>query len=511
MTTQRDNVKAGLFVFLGIVLSLVCIFVLSDFNSLFAKTQKVRIYYALSDGLQGLQLGAAVKLGGQPIGDVADIEDFEPTTDATESAGVRGIIVTINIPERVKLYWNARVELSVPPLGTGTALNIADVGRDVALYDSNTPIPMDVYEKAYPEYRATPASSPNISGEPLFILGVPLFTLGEPLFTMKPIPDGAIPGRVAGSSLTKNITRDMGIADAQRVQIKQIIANVAVITTDLKRVSAVLAKNDTSIEKTLTNIEAVSQTLKDDLPEVTASAKRTMAKAEETIGKVGAEVELAIKDARASLADVKAVTADVRERSGAWFDRIDSITKQTDEVINDLKVMVKEQSPVVGEAIANIRDVTKIAKEKTMKQIDEALTKANAAVDNLRDASAEVKTLAVGQRPVLERAFANFELTSAQLKLASIEVRRSPWRLLYEPDDKELETDNLYDAARSFALAAETLDSASKSLQAVVKENPASPQVAGMVKHLETLFTKFKVAEDSFWNALKKAPTVRKP
>ncbi len=67
MNSQRDNLRAGLFVFLGAILALVFVFALTDIRSLFRPMQNVVVRYLLSDGLKGLKEGAAVTLGGQPI------------------------------------------------------------------------------------------------------------------------------------------------------------------------------------------------------------------------------------------------------------------------------------------------------------------------------------------------------------------------------------------------------------------------------------------------------------
>ena len=100
---------------------------------------------------------------------------------------------------------------------------------------------------------------------------------------------------------------------------------------------------------------------------------------------------------------------------------------------------------------------------------------------------------------------ANAHLTSEQLKLASIEIRRSPWRLLYTPKQKELETDNLYDAARSFAMAAGALDSAVHGLKALSQDEAREPEdVQRMLDYLEKLVARFEEAETDFWTALKK-------
>jgi hypothetical protein len=113
---------------------------------------------------------------------------------------------------------------------------------------------------------------------------------------------------------------------------------------------------------------------------------------------------------------------------------------------------------------------------------------------------------------VLERTIANFRLASDQIKLATIEVRRSPWRLLYSPTDKELATDQIYDAARSFSLAADALNSTADSLQAVLDRygnqvKAEDPNFKLMLDNLRQTFEKFSQAENKFWEALKHTPT----
>ena len=90
-----------------------------------------------------------------------------------------------------------------------------------------------------------------------------------------------------------------------------------------------------------------------------------------------------------------------------------------------------------------------------------------------------------------------------QLKLAGIELRRAPWRLLYKPSDQELETDNLYDAARSFAQAAEALDATVHSLESVMDKGLADEaELQRRLDYLMRLFDRFQEAETSFWQAL---------
>ena len=157
--------------------------------------------------------------------------------------------------------------------------------------------------------------------------------------------------------------------------------------------------------------------------------------------------------------------------------------------------------------LSNVHEITQTAKDQTVVQVNEVLDKTITALANIQVIVQQFKTITVSQQPVLERFLANLQLSSDQLKLAAIEVRRSPWRLMYEPDDKELATDNLYDAARSFAMAASQLDTTAQSLQAATdNRNVDSSQVEKILNHLNLVFSKFKEAETSFWKAIKVEP-----
>ena len=74
---------------------------------------------------------------------------------------------------------------------------------------------------------------------------------------------------------------------------------------------------------------------------------------------------------------------------------------------------------------------------------------------------------------------------------------------MYRPKDKEFETDALYDAARSFAMAADALQTTAESLRTVAQQDSTEPaHVAEMVQYLQALFERFQETEDAFFKAL---------
>ncbi len=417
MNRERDNLKAGLFVSIGIGLAVVVVFVLTDLSWLFEQRQQIQVYFRLNDGLHGLKEGAAVTLGDQVVGDVIAIQD-KVESDQGDSMRVVGKTVTAQIPTRYTLYQNAVIELKAPLIGTGTTLNVRSVGEG-QLYTGDQPI------------------------------------------------DGA----VAGSVQVQELVRETGIQEQQRQQIRNIIAN----------------------------IEAVTATLRQEIPSLTGTVREILA------------------DSRAITSDLKQTVADagdlvgaLKQRQTVWLDRIDQITASAQQSLLVVDDLIQDKDPQVRQTVDHLHQLSQVAKEKTIAQVNEAIEKANMALDQLKATASLIRSFSAGQLPMLERTLANAKLASDQLKLTAIEVRRSPWRLLYDPDDKEISTDNIYDAARSFALAASMLDTTARSLQALVERGPDDnqEQIQKLLGHLEAVFSKFKETETVFWNAVDIEPTV---
>jgi len=417
MASKRDDFWAGLFLLVGIALALTVVFVLADLRSWTQDYQRVRVLYPLADGVDGLKGGAAVQLGGVPVGSVESIEDH------MEGGVVTGKVVTFSLPKRYRISHDAVIELEKPPIGSGTALNIRNVGR-----------------------------------------GEPYRTDGPPL-----------EGRRAGSDLVQDMVRELGIKEQQKRQLREIIDNVSTLTTSARG----------------------------DYPQMSERLRGVLDKAEPVL----ANAQAASKDIRATASDTRALVADARERSGVWFDRADTVSKNINDSVAQVRLFLKDKDPAVRDSVDNVRAVTQRVREETLDQIAQAVGKADKAVDNARQITAEVKAFVAQQRPTLERALASFQLTAAQLKLASIEIRRSPWRLLYRPTEQELESDNLYDAARSFAQAAQVLDATAESLRVTAgREDIGRDEVQRMVERLERLFAEYDKAERAFWDALEQQP-----
>jgi len=267
-------------------------------------------------------------------------------------------------------------------------------------------------------------------------------------------PEGPpIAGRIAPSDLIQDLVREMGIREEQKEQFRQIIAN----------------------------FERITDQVRTDLPGMTEQAK-------------------------AGLENFRATSEGTKEIV-AWFDRVDTISTNVDESVVMVREFLREKTPALRNTVDNAEAVSERFREESMEQLAEVMSKADHTMANAKQITEEVKAFTVQQRPTMERALASLQLTAAQLKLAAIEIRRSPWRLLYQPKEQELESDNLYDAARSFAQAAEVLDSTAESLQSVVgRDDMPQEEVKRLIERLDRLFERYEEAEKAFWDALDAPP-----
>ena len=249
--------------------------------------------------------------------------------------------------------------------------------------------------------------------------------------------------------------------------------------------------------------------------------------------------------------DIKAITADVKGRVGPVGDQLTDILARVKEFVEDAKRWVAEWGPKVTSALdaANVAvknldggiddarkfiatgqktldenrpridSIIKNADEamakindKVVKEIEDALARANGALQGFRETGEKLNALVAEQTPEIRLTLANLRLASDQLKLTMAEIRRNPWRVLYSPGKKELEQELVYDAARSFAQASSDLNAASASLEAVMAAAKASnqPVDAAQVKFLtdsmNDAFKRYRAAEEQFRKRLFEMP-----
>ncbi|MCA9310857.1 MAG: hypothetical protein KDA21_06605, partial [Phycisphaerales bacterium] len=144
---------------------------------------------------------------------------------------------------------------------------------------------------------------------------------------------------------------------------------------------------------------------------------------------------------------------------------------------------------------------------KVLAMLDEG----RATITDARATLTRVDGLLVEQTPNVRASMASARIAADQLREAMVEIRRTPWRLLFRPDTQELEHELLYESARRYAGAVSDLRAVADALQAVagVETSTGAQQssVAELLSLLQESFEACREAEDAFIRQLTEDPS----
>ncbi|MCA9295392.1 MAG: hypothetical protein KC983_02725 [Phycisphaerales bacterium] len=71
---QRNNVRAGLFVTITLLIAMGIVFALTDIKDVFLTSRHAyRVTYTVESGVKSLSPGSQVRIGGLPVGRVKDV------------------------------------------------------------------------------------------------------------------------------------------------------------------------------------------------------------------------------------------------------------------------------------------------------------------------------------------------------------------------------------------------------------------------------------------------------
>jgi ABC-type transporter Mla subunit MlaD len=216
-----------------------------------------------------------------------------------------------------------------------------------------------------------------------------------------------------------------------------------------------------------------------------------------------------------------ALAADLRGRVDGIMQRYNTVTDRLAEVLVHLRDIFGDSKLDLKTTIANLKDATGTVKQKLpaiMDKLDATLAKANTSLDNAQQAikdlgmtmdhakniSGDVRSILVRNRTKIDELLQSVKDAGDNLKYATAEIRRSPWRLLYKPHPGEVANLNLFDAAREFADGANDMSDAATALRDALKDPKADPQmIQKLVNQLDENFSKFQKVQDELWKRVK--------
>ncbi len=289
-----------------------------------------------------------------------------------------------------------------------------------------------------------------------------------------PVPIG-----VGISALLQQAQDVLGYGDKQRLQFQSSLKNVALAAAKVRDIADAIAN------------------------EVNEENKTAM------LGRVKEVVE----DLKGSSANLLVMTtrlkAETDQRNPAsLIIKVHAIADNTKSITGNASGMMKTIRPDIEKTIAKVRLYT----EKDIAALLADLRKSNTTlveiVADFKAISTSARGIVVLNRDNIDATIANMKSVSLNLNAAAKEIRRNPWRLLAKPDDKQVHSQNMYDAARAFAEGAEQLDDAVVRLGALRKDRAGkirkdNPELIKIQEHLKTTFEKLRKVEDKLWNMAK--------
>ncbi|MHC4217030.1 MAG: MlaD family protein [Planctomycetota bacterium] len=217
------------------------------------------------------------------------------------------------------------------------------------------------------------------------------------------------------------------------------------------------------------------------------------------LGDVGTkETEEVVQNILESTRNVRDVTGRIKDDWPTWAEKmsavmnwaagatenIDAFVQEGRDALAAYRNVVVDNRQKIDNAVANIetttentRAITQRFRDETADQLESLLASGQAGVETaaglIEDARLEFGLWA----PQIRDALASARLTGQQLKLGATEIRRSPWKLLYRPEREEFQHELLYEATRSFAMAASDLKAASESANRIADSRGADVQL----------------------------------
>ncbi len=227
----------------------------------------------------------------------------------------------------------------------------------------------------------------------------------------------------------------------------------------------------------------------------------------------------------ATLSDIKTITGALRTESNtqnpdAMLARLHNILAALGSASSSAAGMLQENRPAVASTLTNVQAATALIRDgllpsilvqldagaagSLMSRIISAADKTNDSLDNIQQMSTSAKHLLTVNEESIEATIGNLRETSDHLRAASREIRRNPWKLLYQPTRNDVKQAAVAEAARSFSDAAGKLDAAFARLEAYAKTaNPAlsadDPQLKAMQDHLAVALKNLTESEKKFW------------
>ena len=319
-----------------------------------------------------------------------------------------------------------------------------------------------------------------------------------------------------GIVITFQIPKKFQVRRDANVTIQTTVTGVSVLNIESlgSRQAQQLAEGEMITGMPGASIATLTAKARDLVPELTAAVRDIRTS---TIPKVNATVDT-YKTTGESATDLikyaKSKVDPIIDRYNAFAEKGRFALDQAGTLFSDVKSDFRTTITNLAAATTSVKDKLPGILEKadgTLAKIQTALDSTNEALvdikkvaENTRDATAHARSILTNNRSRIDAMIVSLKTASDNLKFATAEIRRSPWRLLYKPAPDEMGNLNLYDSARHFAEGASAMQDAAEALRDAAKDPNADPQqIQKLVETLDSSFQNFKSVEGELWKQVK--------
>lgn len=401
--TDRNALRAGIFIIVSIILILAVIFSIRGFGALTDRYHDLTVVFDLTDDIGGLRVGDEVRIGGYNVGTVEDI-------DVVPAEPEPRVSVRISVPQRYSIRNDAKVRVQSTVTGV-SVLNFESLGQGEVLEQGDL-----------------------------------------------------LTGR---ASILTELSRT--ISDASP-RINAIMSNIELATADVRQ-NTVPTVN-TTLQKISSAADRASELLEVGRVQINPEQENTIG---HTARGMMAEIRDVFGDTktdiRTSMRNVASATGTINEKLPGILDDVDALLGRLDATIAG-----------VNETLVDVKET----------------------VANAKELSASARSILASNRSRIDGMIDSLKKTGDNLKFASAEIRRSPWRLLYKPGPNEMANLNLFDSARAFAEGANDLADATGALRDALHAGEIDDaRLKALLEQLDHTFQKFTEVERKLWQDVK--------
>ena len=244
------------------------------------------------------------------------------------------------------------------------------------------------------------------------------------------------------------------------------------------------------LEITLASVREDLDLVSTELVQTADSIETAANDADKLINKLDQEIDPVLKDIDTFLTESTGVMTDVRSVFGDSGEDI----RTTLAKLSSLSTSLDEKIPGTIDQIAAF--VTKA--ETSIEGVDTLVTE-------LTGTATEARTMLADNRPDIDRTIESARRSVDELEGLVDDLRANPSRLIWPPDEKDQRNMDLYATARSYAKAAEDLESAAAALSKADVDGEDDPiKLQALRQQLLQQFEYFDKLQAEVWERFEK-------